>query len=130
MFYTPLLRRIVIYDYESWRAEHKNFISRDFSYLQKIARLCIAGCAPVHIYRYISAIIFRNFLRRVHITKATLLQLGDRFEVEPGDGGSRESYLAQHKVETFLIVPPKVSGGSLPSSKIHLNCLCHCGCSD
>ncbi|KAK2576760.1 hypothetical protein KPH14_005405 [Odynerus spinipes] len=44
---------------------------------------------------------------RVHITKATLLQLGDRFEVEPGDGGSRESYLAQHKVETFLIVPPK-----------------------
>ncbi|KAG7199184.1 hypothetical protein KM043_018059 [Ampulex compressa] len=44
---------------------------------------------------------------RVHVTKATLLQLGDRFEVEPGDGGSRESYLAQHKVETFLIVPPK-----------------------
>ncbi|XP_047364799.1 adenylate cyclase type 2 isoform X3 [Vespa velutina] len=44
---------------------------------------------------------------RVHITKATLLQLGDRFEVEPGDGGSRETYLAQHKVETFLIVPPK-----------------------
>ncbi|XP_011141420.1 adenylate cyclase type 2 isoform X2 [Harpegnathos saltator] len=46
---------------------------------------------------------------RVHITKATLLQLGDRFEVEPGDGGSRESYLAQHKVETFLIMPPKKS---------------------
>lgn len=46
---------------------------------------------------------------RVHITKATLLQLGDRFEVEPGEGGSRESYLAQHKVETFLIVPPKKS---------------------
>ncbi|KYQ47186.1 Adenylate cyclase type 2, partial [Trachymyrmex zeteki] len=45
---------------------------------------------------------------RVHITKATLLQLGDRFEVEPGDGGSRESYLAQHKIETFLIVPPKL----------------------
>ncbi|KAG5336405.1 ADCY2 cyclase, partial [Acromyrmex charruanus] len=44
---------------------------------------------------------------RVHITKATLLQLGDRFEVEPGDGGSRESYLAQHKIETFLIVPSK-----------------------
>lgn len=49
--------------------------------------------------------------RRVHITKATLDYLGDRFEVEPGGGASRESYLADHKIETFLIVPPKVSNG-------------------
>ena len=42
------------------------------------------------------------------MTKATLHQLGDRFEVEPGDGGSRDSYLDDHKVETFLIIPPKV----------------------
>ncbi|KYM85050.1 Adenylate cyclase type 2 [Atta colombica] len=55
---------------------------------------------------------------RVHITKATLLQLGDHFEVEPGNGGSRESYLAQHKIETFLIVPTKVSRNSL---KIYCN---------
>ncbi|XP_052750076.1 adenylate cyclase type 2-like isoform X1 [Galleria mellonella] len=44
---------------------------------------------------------------RVHITKATLHQLGGRFEVEPGDGASREGYLADHKVETYLIIPPK-----------------------
>lgn len=44
---------------------------------------------------------------RVHITKATLLQLGNRFEVEPGNGGSREVYLAQHNIETFLIIPPE-----------------------
>ncbi|XP_018332829.1 adenylate cyclase type 2 [Agrilus planipennis] len=44
---------------------------------------------------------------KVHITRATLLQLGDKFEVEPGNGASREPYLADHKVETFLIVPPK-----------------------
>ncbi|XP_068892628.1 adenylate cyclase type 2-like isoform X3 [Tenebrio molitor] len=44
---------------------------------------------------------------RVHITRATLHQLGDRFAVEPGDGISRESYLSDHKIETFLIVPPK-----------------------
>lgn len=50
-----------------------------------------------------------HFSRRVHITKATLDYLGDRFEVEPGNGATRESYLADHKVETFLIVPPKVS---------------------
>lgn len=42
------------------------------------------------------------------MTTATLLQLGDRFEVESGNGGSREAYLAEHKVETFLIIPPKV----------------------
>ncbi|XP_053675122.1 adenylate cyclase type 2 [Anopheles nili] len=44
---------------------------------------------------------------RVHITKATLDYLGDMFEVEPGAGASRESYLADHKIETYLIVPPK-----------------------
>ncbi|XP_063827989.1 adenylate cyclase type 2-like [Ostrinia nubilalis] len=49
---------------------------------------------------------------RVHITKATLMQLGDRFEVEPGDGISREGYLADHKVETYLIIPPKKPGVS------------------
>lgn len=35
-------------------------------------------------------------------------QLGGQFELEPGNGGSREGYLADHKVETYLIVPPKV----------------------
>uniref|UniRef100_A0A182YIP2 adenylate cyclase n=1 Tax=Anopheles stephensi TaxID=30069 RepID=A0A182YIP2_ANOST len=44
---------------------------------------------------------------RVHITKATLDYLGDMFEVEPGGGATRESYLADHKIETYLIVPPK-----------------------
>nr|XP_034831481.1 adenylate cyclase type 2-like [Maniola hyperantus] len=47
---------------------------------------------------------------RVHITKATMLQLGGKFDVEPGDGASREGYLADHKVETYLIVPPKKPG--------------------
>lgn len=45
---------------------------------------------------------------RVHITKTTLDHLGDKFEVEPGGGASREAYLADHKVETYLIIPPKV----------------------
>jgi len=45
----------------------------------------------------------------VHITKTTLDYLGDKFEVEPGNGASREPYLADHKIESFLIVPPKVN---------------------
>ncbi|EDW19205.1 adenylate cyclase type 2 isoform X2 [Drosophila mojavensis] len=44
---------------------------------------------------------------RVHITKQTLDFLGDKFEVEQGEGGSRDAYLADHKIETYLIVPPK-----------------------
>ncbi|XP_017843837.2 adenylate cyclase type 2 isoform X2 [Drosophila busckii] len=44
---------------------------------------------------------------RVHITKQTLDFLADKFEVEQGEGFSRDSYLADHKIETYLIVPPK-----------------------
>ncbi|XP_054285500.1 adenylate cyclase type 2-like isoform X1 [Macrosteles quadrilineatus] len=43
---------------------------------------------------------------RVHITRATLDQLSDRFKVEPGHGEEREGYLADHKIETYLIIPP------------------------
>jgi len=43
---------------------------------------------------------------RVHVTRATMEQLNGRFSVEPGNGGTREGYLADHKVETFLIVHP------------------------
>lgn len=48
----------------------------------------------------------------MHITKSTLEYLGNKFEVEPGGGASREAYLADHKVESFLIIPPKVSSYS------------------
>ncbi|XP_065078953.1 adenylate cyclase type 2 isoform X2 [Ochlerotatus camptorhynchus] len=61
---------------------------------------------------------------RVHITKSTLDYLGDRFEVEPGGGAGRESYLADHKIETYLIVPPKKPSANdppkpSPSSNMH-----------
>ena len=46
--------------------------------------------------------------RRVHITRATLMELGGKFEVEDGNGGERDEVLAKLNVETFLIVPPKV----------------------
>lgn len=33
------------------------------------------------------------------------MQLNDQFAVEPGNGASRDGYLADHKIETFLIIP-------------------------
>ncbi|XP_014292581.2 adenylate cyclase type 2 isoform X2 [Halyomorpha halys] len=42
---------------------------------------------------------------RVHITEATLMQLNDKFDVEPGNGGDRDQYLADHRIRTYLIVP-------------------------
>ena len=47
--------------------------------------------------------------RRVHVTRATLMELGGRFEVEDGNGGDRDEVLAKLGVETFLIIPPKVT---------------------
>merc|ERR550532_2213337 len=44
---------------------------------------------------------------RVHITKATLLELGAKFEVEDGKGRERDEVLAKLDIDTFLIIPPR-----------------------
>ncbi|KAM3862408.1 adenylate cyclase type 5 [Diretmus argenteus] len=41
---------------------------------------------------------------RIHITKATLNYLNGDYDVEPGAGGERNSYLKKHNIETYLIV--------------------------
>lgn len=79
----------------------KNIVCACLQILWLSLCICISSIFSLIRLRFI-------FHRRVHITKATLLQLGDKFEVEPGDGGSREGYLADHKIETFLIIPPRV----------------------
>ncbi|XP_060529634.1 Ca(2+)/calmodulin-responsive adenylate cyclase-like isoform X1 [Cylas formicarius] len=43
---------------------------------------------------------------RVHITQATLDYLGGEYEVESGNGASRNQYLRDHCVTTYFIVPP------------------------
>ncbi|CAG0884208.1 unnamed protein product [Darwinula stevensoni] len=41
---------------------------------------------------------------RIHITKETLTYLGTDYKVEPGNGGSRNNYLRDNNIETYLIV--------------------------
>lgn len=45
------------------------------------------------------------FYRRVHITKETLKCLDGDYEVEDGKGHERNSYLKDHQIETYLIIP-------------------------
>ncbi|XP_016053785.1 PREDICTED: adenylate cyclase type 1 [Miniopterus natalensis] len=42
---------------------------------------------------------------KVHITKTTLTCLNGDYEVEPGHGQERNSFLRAHNIETFFIVP-------------------------
>uniref|UniRef100_A0A8C4I792 Adenylate cyclase type 6 n=1 Tax=Dicentrarchus labrax TaxID=13489 RepID=A0A8C4I792_DICLA len=41
---------------------------------------------------------------RIHITKATLQYLNEDYEVEPGFGGERNTYLKENNIETFLVL--------------------------
>ncbi|XP_070132442.1 Ca(2+)/calmodulin-responsive adenylate cyclase isoform X4 [Drosophila bipectinata] len=43
---------------------------------------------------------------RVHVTRGTLDSLSGEYEVEAGHGDERSSYLRDHGVDTFFIVPP------------------------
>ena len=62
-----------------------------------------------------------SYSRRVHITKATLSELGDKFEVEDGNGGERDEVLAKHNVETFLIIPPSTKTSSNSTKEVTKN---------
>lgn len=42
---------------------------------------------------------------RVHITKETMQCLGDQYEIEEGNGYERNTYLKDHQIQTYLIIP-------------------------
>jgi hypothetical protein len=54
------------------------------------------------------------FVRYVHISKATLLCLGDDYKTIPGNGGERDAYLKKHNVMTYLIDASQVRTGTKP----------------
>lgn len=43
---------------------------------------------------------------RVHITEATLKQLGTEYQVEPANGRERDAYIAQVDIETYFVTTP------------------------
>ncbi len=56
----------------------------------------------IHIYMYVFNAVTVN--RRVHITEETLQHLNGAYEVEEGDGASRDSLLTGRK--TYLVIDP------------------------
>ncbi|XP_053601579.1 adenylate cyclase type 8 isoform X2 [Plodia interpunctella] len=63
---------------------------------------------------------------RVHISSATLECLNGAFEVEPGDGGSRNAYLREHNLTTYLIktteLPRRTRHTSKPRIPLQQTC--------
>ncbi|KAM9435349.1 adenylate cyclase type 1 isoform 4-T6 [Clarias gariepinus] len=70
---------------------------------------------------------------KVHITKATLECLNGDYEVEPGFGHERHSFLSKHAIETFFIVPShrrKIFPGLIlsdikPAKKMKFKTVCY-----
>ena len=51
--------------------------------------------------------MFLLLLRRVHISARTKDYLQGEYELEPGYGEQRDSYLRDHNIETFIILQDK-----------------------
>uniref|UniRef100_A0A672MZ19 Adenylate cyclase type 2 n=1 Tax=Sinocyclocheilus grahami TaxID=75366 RepID=A0A672MZ19_SINGR len=51
---------------------------------------------------------------RVHISSVTLENLKGAYQVEPGNGQSRDSYLKEHGIITYLVINPKAEKRSPP----------------
>ncbi|KAK2853538.1 hypothetical protein Q5P01_006199 [Channa striata] len=50
---------------------------------------------------------------RVHITEATLKHLNKAYEVEEGNGHTRDAYLKELKIQTYLVIDPRTKDPSL-----------------
>ena len=67
-------------------------------------------CTYIYIYLFLTQSVLPAvccFFRvsKVHLTKSTLDCLNGDYEVEPGHGQERNSYLLKHNIDTYFIVP-------------------------
>ncbi|XP_067462076.1 adenylate cyclase type 1-like isoform X1 [Thunnus thynnus] len=70
---------------------------------------------------------------KVHITRSTLECLNGDYEVEPGNGHERNTFLQKHEIETFFIVPShrrKIFPGLIlsdikPAKKMKFKTVCY-----
>ncbi|XP_050932836.1 adenylate cyclase type 7 isoform X4 [Lates calcarifer] len=58
---------------------------------------------------------------RVHITEATLKHLNKAYEVEEGNGHTRDPYLKELNVQTYLVIDPRSKDPSLNTRKPRVN---------
>jgi len=79
-----------------------------YSYNAPVFVKCPFICQPVIVCVLLS--------RRVHISSVTLEHLNGAYKVEPGNGLSRDSYLKEHGIITYLVINPKVKKSHMQSS--------------
>lgn len=73
------------------------------------------------MFSYIMFLIYHFFVqyRRVHITEETLGNLGGTYQVEEGNGASRDSALDGKK--TYLVIDPNTQNGTDTKPKVIVN---------
>lgn len=91
-----------------------------------ILQYCVTLFLKRQHYRRICR--FFDTFRRIHITADTLKYLGNTYQVEPGNGGERNTFLKDHNIETYLIVPPETTyvSNSLLQCVRHITCIRRC----
>lgn len=115
IFQKAIISKMFSFQMFTIRVERDNFRVALCTILAIIVDEYTAAVRAADVLTHNCSIVISCF-SRVHVTRATMEQLNGRFAVEPGNGGTREGYLADHKVETFLIVHPSDANVSIAVS--------------
>ena len=87
------------------------------TFAKVLKHICMPGMSiyfhPSHNYLQTNTFKYQMYLiysttRRVHISEVTAKVLNDQFQLEPGNGGDRDDYIRDHKIQTYLVAIPEV----------------------